>query len=330
MKRVAIVILFLFILILSGCFGSGNPGDNSGGGDTQYRRDMRQFVQGISDYARGIQTGFIVIPQNGGEILTVDGDPTGTPVAEYISAIDGVGREDLFYGYDNDDTPTSTADRNYLIPWMDLARSQGLTVLVTDYCSTPGNMDDSYTQNHAKGYLSFAADDRELRDIPGYPATPHEVNTANINTLSDAKNFLYLLNPENYNSTAEFIAALDNTNYDLIILDLDFNGNALTATDLTSLKTKLNGGKRLLIAYMSIGEAEDYRYYWNHDWGTSPPAWIDQEDPNWTGNYWVRYWDPDWQQIIYGNDQSYLKKIIDAGFDGVYLDIIDAFEHFEN
>ena len=34
-------------------------------------------------------------------------------------------------------------------------------------------------------------------------------------------------------------------------------------------------------------------------------------------------------KIIFGNDESYLHKIIDSGFDGVYLDIIDAFEFFE-
>jgi len=44
----------------------------------------------------------------------------------------------------------------------------------------------------------------------------------------------------------------------------------------------------------------------------------------------VRYWVAAWQDIVYGNDNSYLKKIRDAGFDGVYLDIIDAFEYFEN
>jgi cysteinyl-tRNA synthetase len=291
---------------------------------------MRQLVQGISAYAREIQPGFIVIPQNGGEILTVNGEPTGTPATDYISAIDGVGREDLFYGYDNDNTPTSTVDREYLIPWMDLAWNQGLTVLVTDYCSTHSNMDDSYDLSQNKGYVSFAANDRELRYIPDYPITPYNENAGNINTLGDAKNFLYLLNPESYNSKTEFIADLENTNYDLIIMDLDFNGVALTTTELIPLKTKLNGGKRLLIAYMSIGEAEDYRYYWKSSWSTSPPAWLAQADPNWQGNYWVKYWDPNWQQIIYGNDQSYLKKIIDAGFNGVYLDIIDAFEHFEN
>jgi cysteinyl-tRNA synthetase len=43
----------------------------------------------------------------------------------------------------------------------------------------------------------------------------------------------------------------------------------------------------------------------------------------------VRYWDKTWQNIIYGNNDTYLKKIIDAGFDGVYLDVVDAFEYFE-
>ena len=37
----------------------------------------------------------------------------------------------------------------------------------------------------------------------------------------------------------------------------------------------------------------------------------------------------DWQKIIMGNDGLYQKKILDAGFDGAYLDIIDVFEYFE-
>jgi len=47
------------------------------------------------------------------------------------------------------------------------------------------------------------------------------------------------------------------------------------------------------------------------------------ENPDWPGNY--KYWNPDWQTVIYGN----LGKILAAGFDGVYLDLIDAFEIFE-
>ena len=80
---------------------------------------------------------------------------------------------------------------------------------------------------------------------------------------------------------------------------------------------------------MSIGEAEDYRYYWQSSWKIGSPDWIEKENPDWEGNYKVKYWEKGWQDIIYGNNDSYLKKILDTGFDGVYLDIIDAFEYFE-
>ena len=33
--------------------------------------------------------------------------------------------------------------------------------------------------------------------------------------------------------------------------------------------------------------------------------------------------------MIYGGDGSYIKRIIDAGFDGVYLDKVDVYEYFE-
>jgi cysteinyl-tRNA synthetase len=53
------------------------------------------------------------------------------------------------------------------------------------------------------------------------------------------------------------------------------------------------------------------------------------ENRQWKGNYKGDYWDPDWQAIILGGENAYLDKILAAGFDGVYLDIIDAFEYFE-
>jgi len=35
------------------------------------------------------------------------------------------------------------------------------------------------------------------------------------------------------------------------------------------------------------------------------------------------------QAIIFGTESAYLDQILNSGFDGVYLDIIDAFEYFE-
>ncbi len=84
-----------------------------------------------------------------------------------------------------------------------------------------------------------------------------------------------------------------------------------------------------MICYMSIGEAEDYRWYWEGSWEQDPPSWLGPENPDWPGNYLVRYWDSGWQSIIYGNDDAYLDRIMDAGFDGVYLDKIDSFESYE-
>jgi len=90
------------------------------------------------------------------------------------------------------------------------------------------------------------------------------------------------------------------------------------------------------IAYMSIGEAENYRFYWNHEWvealdqntfTNKAPTWLGHSNPNWIGNYKVRYWDPDWRDNYI---RPYLDKIISQGFSGLYLDIIDAFEYWYN
>jgi cysteinyl-tRNA synthetase len=114
----------------------------------------------------------------------------------------------------------------------------------------------------------------------------------------------------------------------LLHFDAFFNERWLSATDVSALKNQ-PGRMRLVLAYMSIGEAEDYRYYWDSTWTQNPPLWLAGENPDWEGNFKVRYWEKGWQDIIFGGDSTYLGKIIAAGFGGVYLDIIDAFEYFE-
>jgi cysteinyl-tRNA synthetase len=121
---------------------------------------------------------------------------------------------------------------------------------------------------------------------------------------------------------------------------------------------------------LSIGEAEDYRAYWNTVWAapttaaTNPirliglsspgtasarahfrfaaglsdkplltptaaaPAWLGSENPEWRGNYNVRFWHPDWKTLLYGDPSAALDRIIAAGFDGVYLDRADVYEHW--
>lgn len=294
-----------------------------------YREEMRKFVIGISQYAKAQNSQFAIIPQNGIELITTNGESDGTLSTSYVNAIDGVGQEDLFFGYTDDNVPTPSEDNLYLRAFLNRIKTSK-KVMVTDYCSGQTNMNKSYSSNNTNGYISFAADQRELLNIPSYPAQPYGVNSNNITSLSQAKNFLYLINPERYATKAAFINAVKATNYDVILMDLFLNGTAFTAAEIDQLKTKANGGKRLAICYMSIGEAEDYRYYWQSAWEVGNPPFIAAEDPNWPGNYFVQYWNTDWKNIIYGNDTSYTKKLLNSHFDGAYLDIIDAFEYFEN
>ena len=297
--------------------------------DLDFKQEMRDFVQAISSYAKAKNPEFIIIPQNGQELVTLNGDNKGTADLTYLSSIDGQGREDLLYGYDEDNKATPSAETEYMTDFLDLAKEYGVVILVTDYCSSTSKIDDSYSRNNLKGYISFAATHRELDNIPSYPVNPVSENNNTVITLDEAKNFLYLINPDQYTSKQDFINSVNSTNYDLLIMDLFFNEEAFTSAEVESLRNKANGGKKLVICYMSIGEAEDYRYYWEEDWKRGNPEWLYKENPDWEGNYKVKYWMDDWKQIIFGDENSYLDKILKAEFDGVYLDIIDAFEYFE-
>ena len=130
--------------------------------------------------------------------------------------------------------------------------------------------------------------------------------------------------------------------YDVLVIDYSRDGSqdaAFTASDLAILKKKPDGSRRVVLSYMSIGEAEESRFYWNPAWihkggrrvaiAPGAPKWLDsQNGEGWLDNFKVKYWDPDWQSVIIGPGM-FLDRIIAAGFDGVYLDIIDGFEFFE-
>lgn len=332
MKKQTLIVLALLSMA---CKKSEKIPVETGGNEARveainYPQEMRNFVIGLSGYAKKINPAFKVIPQNGIELVTTNTESSGTPDVNYLKAIDGNGQEDLYYGYDADNQATPASVTAETKSFLDISKNAGKTILVTDYCSTTSKMQRSYDVNNANGYISFAADKRGLFNVPTYPSKPYLENANVITTLGQAKNFLYLINGEKFDTKSDFINKVRSTNYDVLLMDLYHNGNdSFTSAEVNALRNKANGGKRLVIAYMSIGEAEDYRYYWKSSWETNRPAWLGPVNPKWPGNYEVKYWYKDWQNIIYGNDSSYLKKILNAGFDGVYLDIIDAFKLYE-
>jgi cysteinyl-tRNA synthetase, unknown class len=119
--------------------------------------------------------------------------------------------------------------------------------------------------------------------------------------------------------------------YDAVVIDYGFdrrNATAFPREVVDMMRRRPNGKRRVMLAYMSIGEAETYRYYWQDSWLAKRPEWLEPENPDWPGNYLVQFWHPAWQSIIYGGPNAYLDRILDAGFDGVYLDGVDKFEQW--
>jgi len=148
---------------------------------------------------------------------------------------------------------------------------------------------------------------------------------------SNPASFAYILQADSFARTKRAaVAKLKESGRDWIVLDAAFAGDTpWERTDLDTIRSGKAGRK--VVAYLSIGEAEDYRSYWHSDWVSNgkrtaaAPAWLGVENPEWKGNYQVKYWDADWQKLM-------LAAIDDAmarGFDGVYLDIVDGFQTYE-
>jgi cysteinyl-tRNA synthetase, unknown class len=296
-------------------------------GVSNYRQEMRNLVQNISQYAKTQQPNFLVIPQNGVALVTTNGEAAGTPDQNYLKAVDGIGQENVFYGYSYDNEPTADDDTEFFSSLLDIFKNNGKKIMVVDFCESEDYINDSYEQNQAKGYISFATN-QDLNLIPTYTPPVLAYNKSDITSLNQAQNFIYLLNSENYSTKSNYLQAIKNTNYDVVIMDADFNKIAFTSQEINSLKTKANGGKRLIISYMNIGEAENYRYYWQKDWQANT-NFISKENIDSKGTFKVKFWKKDWQNILYGNDASYIKKVVKEGFDGVYLNSVESYEYFE-
>lgn len=50
--------------------------------------------------------------------------------------------------------------------FLSLSEANGIEVLVTDYCQSIDNILDSYAKNEKNGFISFAATERNLTNIP--------------------------------------------------------------------------------------------------------------------------------------------------------------------
>ncbi len=170
--------------------------------------------------------------------------------------------------------------------------------------------------------------------------------------LSDVKYWAYQIQAIESQGAVDSLIA---SHYDMLVLEptrTDWSSDAKnfnTSEMVTRLKNSYASDgihRKLVVAYIDIGEAEDWRWYWNwsSDWNCQPPIpsdwpnYIIACDPDgWRGNYPLKYWNPNWKDIvIWGNNQnsntyrnytSIIDEVILDGFDGIYLDWVEAFEN---
>ncbi len=147
------------------------------------------------------------------------------------------------------------------------------------------------------------------------------------------KSMAYVLQADKLATSREAaVQKLASSDRDLIFIDAAFSSDGdWTPAEIETIRAGKKG--RHVVAYVSIGEAEDYRPYWQKSWDAdkdgkpdaTAPKFLTTENPDWKGNYRVRYWQPEWQQIML----PAVDKVVAQGFDGIYLDIVDAFEFYE-
>jgi cysteinyl-tRNA synthetase len=133
------------------------------------------------------------------------------------------------------------------------------------------------------------------------------------------------------------VDALVESHYDMFVLEPTRSDRDTADFDTKGMVQRLHNSsgknleRRLVIAYIDIGEAEDWRWYWKKDWVApkgkkrGDPDFLIAEDPDgWSGNYPVAYWDKRWRNIMIYDKNSALNQVIDDGFDGIYMDWVEA------
>ena len=239
----------------------------------------------------------------------------GSKVRTFLKNIDGVILSDLY---------CSNSKLN--ISQAKTIKDNNLTILSTEHCSGDKEVLKAKAELAKKEIPVYGFSSLET----GYKEIPQEreflENAENINNIKNAKNFLYQKDNSNYTSKGDWLDSLQNTNYDLIIIDAFYNDKfPLTTEEVTKLKYKKNGMRRRVFSRISITEAKDTRYYWNDSWQIGNPSFLRTESFSNKNSLITDYWDFNWKEII----GKYLKSIVDLGFDGVVIEDVDNHKYFE-
>lgn len=411
----------------------GDPDDVS---EIGRARKMQAFIMELAIKAKSRNPNFQVIPQDTLQYAHIDGNADNPYDWNLLNLIDGWGIENF--------SPQTVSRLAKLteIGKKGTANTNGRTVevvrenqriaaennllwhprLSAEVYQSPGKGNPGYTPIYSPSSNRY-----DIIHDPIPAGVAHTLNSGDVNTLSDAKNYLYMLSTGKYSNwpaweadparhldissnaghivpfkggrfrptgpdeivsraIAEhgtewdffwvakgykadegrkaYIAELAASPWDAFYIDAHFSSRSLTKAEVESLKRKPQGGRRLVIAYLSIGTTELYRWYADPVMVQASPrmflhgtvedgAFIPARErywdvgiPNWmlwpaySGQYADEatpiWWHPEWRDIIirggspykhpgfdhtqFPEGRSSIDRIVDVGFDGVYLD----------
>ena len=212
------------------------------------------------------------------------------------------------------------------------AERNGIRIFTLDYGKSKKFIDKTYLEAQKQGFVPMVSSKPllDITSLPAYPQRPFRENSDNVLTPKQVLNFVAVTNSIAYGREDVFALKLHDTNYDMVIVDVFHGRQPLSRRAVETLKYKKVGAKRLVIAQMNIGLADSYKYYWEDNWGAGSPPFINAPLRNEPDRYYVKYWLPQWQQLIAGNTNSFLYGIIRQGFDGVLIDGLETYKFYES
>lgn len=300
-----------------------------------YQMEMRDFVKKLARWARQYNKAFKVLIKDDTGLLTqvVDIDLLiQSPSVSYIKALDGLLLTDLSYGNEEYGKPSDPKIAEKRLQTLETAKRARLNIFSVDSVSKPADVDKAYRFALKNNFIPYARPGKGPMNnaLTNWPKRPIHENSHTVTTLNEVKNFAYVEDSSAYGTRDIFAMKMHQTNYDMLVLNVFHHRfTALSKQNIETMKYKKLGSKRLVLATMNIGTANSGLYYWQDAWEVGNPSWIIDYAPMKSDELIVEYWNPAWQQIFYGNAQSYLYGIIDQGFDGVVLEGVDAYKLFE-
>ncbi|WP_245835468.1 endo alpha-1,4 polygalactosaminidase [Thalassospira mesophila] len=313
---------------------------DDGKDDTKPKRDfaeeMRKMVISLSRWTKAQRTDFSIIAMDGLDLTTFI-EPglfvtksDAKPARNYIRALDGILVEAPNYGRDGYNKETGEGEVKYDRQYLERLSNTGMQFFMLDYTDKPENIRKARDKMKDLTPLYYAAPppDMQLAALAKVPATPYHENPFVVDDIHKARNFAMVVDSAPFGNKDAYVNALASTNYDILILDAFHRGmTPLSFDDIRKLRYKKIGTPRLLLAYIDIGTAQTYRYYWRSDWRAGSPDFISSASNTgrWGQENHVYYWDPQWQNIIFGNANSYVAGLMQMGFDGIVVDGIDDY-----